>query len=126
MWTSIAEQTNTYARSKVRTANQGMDANDAITHFSHRQHTFHNIWRDDNSGDIRIFIAYLIIMGLVQKSRIDYYWSTCNLNKTPLFGKYVSCSHFQNILLKLHLSENQKICHLLVLDMTLYTKWEIS
>ena len=51
-------------------------------------------------------MAHFIVMGLVQKSSIDHYWSTCNLTKTHFFGENVSCNHFQNILWNLHLPEN--------------------
>ena len=46
MWITIAEQTNNYARSKIRTAHQGMDASYAMIHFSHKQNT-HNAWGDE-------------------------------------------------------------------------------
>ena len=46
MWTSVAKHTNIYARSKIRTADQGMNAIDAMTHFSHDHHAHHNTWRD--------------------------------------------------------------------------------
>ena len=44
MWTTIAGQTNFYAQSKIRTAQQGIDVTDAMTHFSHRQQVHHSIW----------------------------------------------------------------------------------
>ena len=69
---TIVEQTNKYARCKVRTVYQGMDAIDAVTYFSDRHHTHHNICRYVNSADIKIFMAYFIIVGQVQNSRIDH------------------------------------------------------
>ena len=34
MWTTVAENNKKYARSKIRTDHQGMDAIDVMTHFS--------------------------------------------------------------------------------------------
>ena len=90
MWTTTAEQTNIYVRSKIRTNYQRMDAIDAMIHFRCRQHTHHNIWRDVNSAYIKVFMAYSIIIRLVQKSKVDHPWSTCNFTKTPFFDKYMS------------------------------------
>ena len=76
MKTATIAKTNNYARSKIRTAHPGMDGIDVMTHFSHRQHAHHNTWTDVNSVDPKIFMAQLVIMELVQKSKIDYNWST--------------------------------------------------
>ena len=95
--TTFAEQTNIYARSKLRTAGQGMDTTDTMTHFIHRQHACHKTWKYVNSTDIKMFKAHLIITGLVHKSRIGHYWSTSNFTKTSFFGKYMLCNLFQNI-----------------------------
>ena len=60
------------------------------------------------SADIRISMAHLIIMGLLQKWRTDHYWSTYAFSNIPFFGKYMSCNHFQTILQNPHLSENTR------------------
>ena len=50
---------------------------------------------DVNSADIKIFLTYLIIMGLVKTLRIGDYWSTSNFCKTPLFSKHMSYNLFK-------------------------------
>ena len=47
-----------------------MDAIDAMADSSHKQYIFHHAWRDVSFACIKIFIAYLIIMGLLHKSRL--------------------------------------------------------
>ena len=79
--TTIAKQTNIYAKSKIWTAYQGMGVTVARTHFSHRQHAHNGTCRDVNSTAINIFMDHLIIMGLEHKLRTDHYWSTCTLIK---------------------------------------------
>ena len=58
-----------------------MDVIDTMTHFSHRQHAHYNTLRDANSVNIKLFMACLIGMGLVHKSRNDQYLFTCNFTK---------------------------------------------
>ena len=46
-----------------------------------------NDWKDINESDMKIFIAHLILMGIVKKSQIAKYWSRNVLTATPYFGK---------------------------------------
>ena len=55
-------------------------------------------WTDLNASDIKIFVAHLIVMAK--------YWSTNSLTRTPFFGKILSGNIFQNILVNLHISDN--------------------
>ena len=57
-----------------------------------------NNWRDVGEGDIKIFLAHLIAMGLVQKGVIERYWDHGETVKTPFFGTYMGCNTFQAIL----------------------------
>ena len=63
-------------------------------------------WSDLNASDIKIFVAHLIVMGLVKKPNMAKYWSTNSLTRTPFFGKILSRNAFQNILVNLHISDN--------------------
>ena len=51
-------------------------------------------------------MAHLIVMGLVKKPNMAKYWSTNSLTRTPFFGKILSRNTFQNILVNLHISDN--------------------
>ena len=59
-----------------------------------------------NASDINIFVAHLTVMGLVKKPNMAKYWSTNFLTRTPFFGKILSRNTFQNILMNLHISDN--------------------
>ena len=63
-------------------------------------------WIDLNVSDIKIFVAHLIVMGLVRKPIMARYWSTYTLTRTSFFGKVLSRDTFQNILMNLHISDN--------------------
>ena len=45
-------------------------------------------------------------MELVKKTNVAKYWSTNSLTRTPFFGKMLSRNTFQNILVNLHISDN--------------------
>ena len=63
-----------------------------------KQYSRLRTWKDVGEGDIRIFLAHLIAMGLVRQSTIERYWEHGETVKTPFFGTYMSRNTFQNIL----------------------------
>ena len=83
MWTVISEATNVYAQSKHVTPN-GSRCTDP-THDEYRKHCRLNTWIDVSPGDIKLFMAHILIMGLVNKSELEKYWSLNNNTKIPFF-----------------------------------------
>ena len=71
-----------------------------------KAHSWLKRWSDLNASDIKKFVAYLIVMGLVIKPNMAKYWSTNSLTRTPFFGKILSRNTFQNILMNLHIADN--------------------
>ena len=69
-------------------------------------HSWLRRWTNLNASDTKIFVAHLIVMGLVKKTNMAKYWSTNSLTRTPFFGKILSRNTFQNILVNLHISDN--------------------
>ena len=49
-----------------------------------RHHRLCN-WMDVNASDIKIFLAHVIVMGLVRKSMISKYWRRNSFGSTPIF-----------------------------------------
>ena len=115
-----------YARSKIKKTYQGMDAIDAITHFIHMHYENNTTQRDANSAGIKIFMAYLIIMGLYRNQGLT------TIGQYVILPKHLSfCNTCHEIIFKIFCGtsiflKTQEIHHQLVLDMTLYTKWEIG
>ena len=105
MFTIMAEETNNYARKKIREIMQGRDHFQQIDHHSHRQHARLGTWRDINASNIKIFIAHLLVMSSVHKTALHNYWSTTTLSHTPFFGQYIGRSKFQEILWNLHICD---------------------
>ena len=62
-------------------------------------------WRDVGEGDIKIFLANLIAMGLVRKGSMPKYWDHGETVKTSFFGTYMGCNTFQSIMSNLQVSD---------------------
>ena len=65
-----------------------------------------NDWKDINESDMKIFIAHIILLGIVKKSQIAKYWSRNVLTETPYFGKTMMRNQFLLIMKNLHLVNN--------------------
>ena len=61
-------------------------------------------WRDVGEGDIKIFLANLIAMGLVRKGSMPKYWDHGETVKTSFFGTYMGCNTFQSIMSNLQVA----------------------
>ena len=54
---------------------------------------------------MKVFVAHLIVMGILKKNSLEQYWSRDNILNMPFFGHYMSRNCFQNILWNLHVSD---------------------
>ena len=106
MFTIMAEETNNYARRKIRQLMAGRDHIEQMDHYSHRQHARLGQWKDLNPSDMKIFTAHLLIMSSVHKPALHNYWSTKTLSRTPFFGQYIGRNKFQDILWNLHVADS--------------------
>ena len=70
------------------------------------QHDRMNDWKNIYESDMKIFIAHLILMGIVKKSQIAKYWSRNVLTETPYFGKTMMRNQFLLIMKNLHIVNN--------------------
>ena len=106
MWTIIAEATNMYARSK-RVTQSGDRCTDP-THPDYKKFCRLNGWKDVTPSDIKMFLAHILIMGLVHKSDLEKYWNMNTHTKIPFFGKYISRNRFQSILWNFHVNDDSQ------------------
>ena len=54
---------------------------------------------------MKVFVAHLIVMGILKKNSLEQYWSRDSILNMPFFGHYMSRNCFQNILWNLHISD---------------------
>ena len=104
IWTILADCTNLYARSKSSTGegNRYLDP----THLQYKKHCCLNSWCDVSTGDIKMFIAHILIMGLVKKPDLEKYWNMRTKAKVPFFGQYMLRNRFQSILWNFHVNDD--------------------
>ena len=106
MWTILADATNVYARSKTVTRH-GNRCTDP-THPDYKKFCRLNTWIDVTPSDIKMFLAHILIMGLVHKSEVEKYWNMNTYTKIPFFGKYMSRNRFQAILWNFHVNDDSQ------------------
>ena len=104
MWTIIADATNVYGRAKRVT--QDGDCCTDPTHPDYKKFCRLNRWTDVTPSDMKMFLAHILIMGLVHKSEVKKYWNMKNYTKVPFFGKYMSRNRFQSILWNFHVNND--------------------
>lgn len=59
-----------------------------------------------------VFLGLLLLQGIVQKPRQDWYWSRNKLLFTPIFGEVMSGNRFQLLMRMLHFADNSSISDL--------------
>ena len=106
MWMLLADSTNTYARSKCTTG-AGDRCRDP-THPEYKKHCRLNSWWDASTGDIKMFLAHILIMGLVKKPDLEKYWNMNTKSKVPFFGQYMSRNRFQGLLWNFHINDDSQ------------------
>ena len=104
MWTILADSTNLYARSKssMGEGNRCLDP----AHPQYKKHCHLNSWCDVSTGNIKMFIAYILIMGLMEKPDLEKYWNMKSKAKVPFFGQYIPRNRFQSILWNFHVNDD--------------------
>lgn len=63
-------------------------------------------WKDTTPGEIRVFLAMTIAMGIVKQLDIQDYWSTDPVISTPFFKTVMPRDRFLVLMSFLHLSDN--------------------
>ena len=54
---------------------------------------------------MKVFVAHLIVMGILKKNSLEQYWSRDSIRNMPFLGHFLSRNCFQNILWNLHVSD---------------------
>ena len=58
---------------------------------------------------MKVFVAHLIVMGILKKNSLEQYWSRDSILNMPFFGYYMSRNCFQNILWNLVANERHRV-----------------
>ena len=86
MWTILSENTNKYVHAKLREAkdkgdkdpiellSEGADQNPCAQL---------NKWEDTSPDEMKVFVAHLIVMGILKKNSLEQYWSRDSILNMP-------------------------------------------
>ena len=108
LWTILSENTNKYVHTKLRQAKDNGDKDPIellIEGADQNPCAGLNNWEDTSPDEMKVFVAHLIVMGILKKNSLEQYWSRDNILNMPFFGHYMSRNHFQNILWNPHISD---------------------
>ena len=107
MWTILSENTNKYVHTKLRQAsNKGdKDPIELLSEGADQNPCAQlNNWEDTSPDEMKVFVAHLIVMGILKKNSLEQYWGRGSILNIPFFGHYMSRNHFQTILWNLHIN----------------------
>ncbi len=63
-------------------------------------------WKTVQPGDLKVFFALHVAMGLVHKPALKSYWSKDLITQTPFFGEHMSLNSFELISQKIHFNND--------------------
>jgi hypothetical protein len=64
-------------------------------------------WSDTTFNEMYTFLATVMLMPHMKKSRIRDYWCTDHLTATPIFSELFTRDRFKSLLSNLHFNNNQ-------------------
>ena len=86
MWTILSENTNKYVHAKLRETKDKGDK-DPIELLSEGADqnpcAWLNKWEDTSPDEMKVFVAHLIVMGILKKKSLEQYWSRDSILNTP-------------------------------------------
>ena len=74
MFKTIADQTNAYVRNRISSITHGRNPIQQLDDPTNKKHNHLYSWKDVSAADIKLFMAHVIVMSLVQKSAVHGYW----------------------------------------------------
>jgi hypothetical protein len=111
MWTIMSEATNQYVEYKKNDIRKNRDPFEAadVGEPDLTKGCRLNQWTATTPDEMKVFVAHLIIMGLIKKPSLESYWSRKSVTRTSFFGTYMVRNRFQNILWNLHVSPSPEV-----------------
>ena len=66
-------------------------------------------WKEVTLDETWTFIGLFVLTGLIQKGRLESYWTTDEASQTPYFPKHMARNRFQSILKFFHFANNSNL-----------------
>ncbi|KAG0414573.1 hypothetical protein HPB47_008269 [Ixodes persulcatus] len=64
-------------------------------------------WKLLTAEELKVFLALILLQGIIDKPELAMYWSTRRILQTPIFGELMSKNRFHLIMKFLHFSDNE-------------------
>jgi len=64
-------------------------------------------WTPTNRCEMKLFFGLALLMGLIKKTDIEFYWSETDIFLTPAFSRFMTRNRFCTILKFLHFANNE-------------------
>ena len=100
MFKIIADHTNTNARNRISSIMHGRYPKQQLGDPTNKKHNRLHSCKDINATDIKLFMAHVIVMSLVQKSAVHGYWSKKTLSHTHTHTHHFLASTYHIISFK--------------------------
>ena len=91
----VVEQTNLYAQQQIAKMPRPVT-----------KHPRSEEWKPVTVIEMRKFLGLIFLTGIVRKPKLELYWSTRGIFRTPVFSQTMSRNRFQLIQRYLHFSDN--------------------
>ncbi|GFW87231.1 piggyBac transposable element-derived protein 4 [Trichonephila clavipes] len=66
-------------------------------------------WTETNVEELRLFLAVLLLQGVIKKPEQEHYWSKRQTLTTPIFAKAIGRNRFLLLLKFLHFTNNEEL-----------------
>ncbi|CAF3703081.1 unnamed protein product [Rotaria sp. Silwood1] len=66
-----------------------------------------NKWEPTNIGEMNVFVALVILQGIIRKPKLEMYFTTDELLATPIFNKIITADRIQLLLKMSHFETDQ-------------------
>ena len=89
MWTILSENTNKYVHAKLRQAkdNGDKDLIELLSEGGDQNPCAQvNNWEDTSPDEMKVFVAHLIVMGILKKNSLEQCWSRDSILNTPFLA----------------------------------------
>ena len=124
-WTRMVVETNAYAQRRIEAELWDMpgadpdapdggatpDPSDApdgdATADPLHPHARLKAWQPVDEAEMKKFVAYLILFGIVRLPDLEHYWRKTGAAQTPFFGEYMGRNRFTAILRNFHVADDR-------------------
>ncbi|XP_067121312.1 piggyBac transposable element-derived protein 4-like [Centruroides vittatus] len=105
---SIALHTNIYASKIIKKKIHRKYIDTKIHEGIQKKRSKSPLWKDTNCDEVKLFLALLILQGVVKKPNLRLYFTKNKMLATPFFGEVIARNRFEDLLRFMHFTVDSK------------------